>query len=81
MKTRTLIGAMVLGVGMLLGGSKTSEAGWCGPRVYAGFAAPRFYRSFYRPFAFRPYFYAPRFAPRVFVRPYFRPHVSYFRAW
>ena len=79
MKTRSLVGAMVLGVAMLLGGSRSSEAAWYpygAPRFAVAYYRP-FYRPFYRPW--RPYFFAP--APRVIVRPYYRPHVSYFRAW
>ena len=79
MKTRTLVGAMVLGVAMLLGGSKTSDAAWGRPYYGPRVAVRTGFRGFYRPWAFRPYFFAP--GPRFVVRPYFRPHVSYFRAW
>jgi hypothetical protein len=88
MKIRTMVGALVLGAGMLLGGSTPSQAeghwrgGYWGPRPVAVRRA--FYRPFYRPFFARPYFVRPYFwapAPRVVVRPYFRPHVFYFRGW
>jgi hypothetical protein len=90
MKIRTMVGALVLGAGMLLGGSKTTEAGWVRPvvreRVFVGgFRGPYAYRSFYRPYAFRPYFYGPRFVyrPYYYPRPFYRPYgpVVYYRGW
>src|SRR5579862_6423620 len=89
MKIRTMLGALVLGAGMLLGGSKTTEAGWVHPgvrgRVFVGFRGPVVYGSFYRPYAFRPY-YAPFVGPRFVYRPYrpfYRPFgpVVYYRGW
>lgn len=82
MRTKTLLGALVLGVGLLLGGASSSQAGWypyCGgPRIAAGYYPYVGYHAYYRPYlryrtGYRPYAYAPYYSRAH----YYRPHVGF----
>jgi hypothetical protein len=85
MRTKTLLGALVLGVGLLLGGASSSQAGWypyCGgPRIVAGYYPTAGYYSYYRPYYFRryrPVVYRPyAYAPYYSRAHYYRPHVGF----
>jgi hypothetical protein len=81
MKTRTLVAGLVLAAGLLLGGSRTSEAGWYryyGPRAYYSYA-PVYRPYVYRPYVYRPYYSAYYYAPRpYYYRPYYRPYRAHF---
>jgi hypothetical protein len=79
MKTRTILGAVVLSLGFFFGGTQKAEASWCGPSYYSYYPAyyppVTYYRPYYRPYYHRPFLsYAPRvYAPRVYHH-YYRPY-------